>query len=915
MAIFKRTYMLITVLSLILVFTFTSLFKTYYSWKTSLSGIVLGTAMIIVSILSISLISYNFNLSLFVINVIETGSIIESLKIMQSDDSGSKTITLVFGGISIVGVFFLGLSGIKNYNGPIRQTEWKAKTSNKDSNPILRLLITDILFTFKPNNIVYDAGVNPYKIVPNNKIINWRNLSLDLLTDSNSDISVNKSKWSELHCCFVCEKTNYATGIKSKVFLFPLTSLDSLELTKINYYEIQKVSKIEDEVIFCYEDSDSSLAFDKFAQSQTITSLDKHKLIYNSIDIKTYAKYILKRFEETVAIRYKFIDEDGSESTKEITLDNTFVEPKLYVQGDKQKRTKSFYEIINSWLANSSSPQLAFLGEFGQGKSTILLEYCSRWAKDCLTSKNTKNESLRIPLLIELRGRSPSSFPTPEAMLGDWGQQYGFTGKQLLNLVQSKMAILIFEGFDEVKNAGNKLERYKQFNSLWKYAYQGSKILFTGRPNFFFNEDELYEFLNVDNELASTGQVTSKIYHFDFMGLPEITEVMRNVEPILAKDIISLASTDKSLMDIAKRPSMLPVILSQWQKIKESKNSNEPITPSQIVEGYIKATFLRKEEMALEKGHYQILPWEIRHFITKAIAQFMLIEKSKNTMTSEDIDRVTEKAVKHLNKIYLNKNAPSKLREAVSNLNLNKIENNETDKEISERIASDVRSNGLLAPDPATGSQSFYFPHKQFYEYFLGENFAGFHAKKISAESIAIYKISSYIFNRRINLATLMRLEPMSLIYFSGLLSIDTIKEFEPATSPSWLLKLFTPYINLINILSITFQDIFKPSQNYFFCSLVHKLGGEKKAIIKGYRSRIIDFVEFVFFIFISPTIFFFIFPYAYFFKCSHYESLNIKFVLFKFRCKEPELDKVFGRGYTRVELEEWFKLKFIEVN
>ncbi len=919
----KRDFM-ITLLILTLCLTLISFGKFYYSWKQSLSGIVLGTILVLVSILSISLMSYNIDTVHLISKWIETGSLKESITLLKSSTTLNKIVTVLLAVSSSIGVTYLGALGIKNYKGPVRQSEWKAKTncSNDEEHTLLKLLLADMQFLLKPNNVVFEPGINPFKIEPNNKAINWKDLSLDLLLTSNSDISAKKSNWSNYHCCHICEKTNYATGTKSKIYLFPLTSGDFLKMMEARFQEIINVATSEDQIIFCYENEKASQEFYKFAHSNDLTSLNKLQLIQQSIDVKNYAKNILKRFQESVAISYERNSDSGSKLTSEVTLNNTFSEPRLYEQEEGKTNTYTFNAVISSWLANNSVPQLALLGEFGQGKSTALLEYCARWANNCLTSDEHDNEFSRVPLLIELRGRSPSSFPTPEAMLGDWGNKHGFTGKQLLNLVQSKMAILIFEGFDEVKNAGNKLDRYSQFNALWKYAFQGSKIIFTGRPNFFFNENELNEFLNINDTSASAGTVTSKVYRFNFMELSDIRKVLRNIEPVLAEEIISRASIDSSLMDIAKRPSMLPVIVSQWERIKQSKSFNESITPASIVKGYIEATYVRKEEQVLELGAYQILPWEIRHFITKAIAQFMFAAEAQNTISAIDIDNVTEKVIKDFDKVFLRSDSPQKLRQAVTQLNLDKIEKNETEREVAEKIGSEVRSNGLLVPDPASGSQNFYFPHKQFYEFILGDNFASFHSPNQTNESKVINKFSNYKLAKlgMHGLTGLMRLEPMSFIYFSGLFKADFLRNFEPSISPSKYLKILKPYVNLVELYLIKINERFLfPNDSIIKLILktlipmrqiptISKKESEPKYSIKSVLDLFILTI-------ISMPYTFFTLPSIFFLKCDAEDSLKIKFILMKFSCDENALDKKFGHGAYRKDKERWFQERFINTD
>ena len=123
-----------------------------------------------------------------------------------------------------------------------------------------------------------------------------------------------------------------------------------------------------------------------------------------------------------------------------------------------------------------------------------MLSLCVKWAKAYLT---TGASDERIPLLIELRGQNPGE-SDPLTFLSGWGSRYGLPPQQLMNLIQAGEAILIFEGFDELRHAGRAYDRHEHFNALWRLAYPGTKVIFTGRPNFFLDEAEKNRTLRTD---------------------------------------------------------------------------------------------------------------------------------------------------------------------------------------------------------------------------------------------------------------------------------------------------------------------------------------------------------------------------------------------------------------------------------
>jgi len=66
-----------------------------------------------------------------------------------------------------------------------------------------------------------------------------------------------------------------------------------------------------------------------------------------------------------------------------------------------------------------------------------------------------------------------------------------------MKLIVAGRAVLIFEGFDEMAEAGDVESRLNHFRALWRFCYSGSKVIITGRPNFFLDDQELKAALGV----------------------------------------------------------------------------------------------------------------------------------------------------------------------------------------------------------------------------------------------------------------------------------------------------------------------------------------------------------------------------------------------------------------------------------
>ena len=191
--------------------------------------------------------------------------------------------------------------------------------------------------------------------------------------------------------------------------------------------------------------------------------------------------------------RYKLrIEKEFKENrlpNAEFSLSDIFVETKICRQVISspgklinEENSQDLSEFVASWVSASGSQHVALLGDYGQGKSTAALELTYRILHDAEAASKHGN---RIPLLIRLTGLSPST-TTLEDLLGAWGTSYGLNGRALLALHRAGRTILIFDAFDEMASVANRADRFNHFGALWRYACTDSKIMFTGRPNFFF---------------------------------------------------------------------------------------------------------------------------------------------------------------------------------------------------------------------------------------------------------------------------------------------------------------------------------------------------------------------------------------------------------------------------------------------
>ncbi|KQU97450.1 hypothetical protein [Devosia sp. Root105] len=540
-----------------------------------------------------------------------------------------------------------------------------------------------------------DAPPNPH----------WDLFARDLILEAINEISVAETAWStELNCWFGTLAPVHDPSKTTTVAVLPV----SQELTSKQAVTLLHDRKGQYGHLYVCVDSDDRLdkVFDHDGVKVRIIS--KASLLSLGVNLRGYCEDLISRFER-----------DSVLGTA-LTLSDIFVEPTLVQKEDGA--TTTFSALIDDWVAKEGRQQLSLVGEFGQGKSSAILQYCADWAKSYIANPQINR---RIPLLIPLRGRDPSTL-TRSNFLAAWGAQHRLSGRALLNLVVAGRAILFFEGFDEVNNAGLRSQRLAQFDALWRFAFPRSKIAFTGRPNFFLDDKELRRLLRIDEIMAASGQPFATLYSFRFFDEQKIEEALRPFPQSTSDGILAHYRTDARFRDIASRPSMLPLIAITWDEIKESLVNSGKVTSAKIIENYIEFEYRRKEREVedeqiksglTKKQNYLHVPHRVKNFYMMAIARDMQRAGMSNTISRDDLEKsiraaqlVSEAYVAHIDasdeEIQYTKDYLTQEREQGAG-------------KTQESLISDIRTTGVVVRDVVSGPAGYYFPHKQFYEYFI----------------------------------------------------------------------------------------------------------------------------------------------------------------------------------------------------
>jgi hypothetical protein len=323
-------------------------------------------------------------------------------------------------------------------------------------------------------------------------------------------------------------------------------------------------------------------------------------------------------------------------------------------------------------------------------------------------SNNLHTQYSRIPILFELRGKSPANL-SPAELLGAWAQQYRIQALALIKLLAAGRLILIFEGFDEMGNISNAESRIEQFRALWRFSYPNAKLLFTGRANLFFEEKEVEVVFPAQRDGP---RPSCKIFRLNPFSVDQIRSSLRWVDNSTRDEIIAVAGKNPQLFDIIARPSLLYIVGLLWPQLKELLISGG-ITSADVIGRFVEHSYRRQAEKALGAPAFmQLLSGERRYF-HEGIACEMAVNLVPNQISREDFTS----AVGRLYDSYPDSTSliPSSITEpklAPLKVRLRDFDS----KSALETVLTDVRTHGVIVTDPARQG-SFRFAHKSFFEF------------------------------------------------------------------------------------------------------------------------------------------------------------------------------------------------------
>lgn len=527
----------------------------------------------------------------------------------------------------------------------------------------------------------------------------WKDQAFDLikLRPEGKEYKFNSASWHERQKCWIGHHKHTQEVVMLACWK---TTPENSELIKAMEYvkkiHANDVEKYGLEFIVAIRQGRLSEILN--VEKQPVLLISESKILDSLVDFSSYWEHI------------KYSVEDKSLEGLELSICDMYTEASFHKAGEV-KSNDNIEKYLREWLEEKSQRQFALLGEYGQGKSTTSLMLTYHLLKEYQKNRNT-----RIPIIIELRGKSPRTL-TPTQLLELWAGPYGIDARALKKLLIDGRLLLIFEGFDEVDLSGDSEGRLRHFKTMWDLCYSKAKILITGRPNFFLDDQELKAALGIQDK--KTGQAYCEAIYLSRFDVDQIRYSLRKVDENIRKEICNLADSDPKFREIVSRPSLLFIVSSLWES--EKFIEREHISSALVMDLFIQHSYRRQGAKAINGPNFMALNNAERGYFMQGIAAYMASKSLPNQISGADLNQVIRDLIRIIpdsvsaDNTIITGEVRQPLRERFDFANLG--------HEAVQHIQTDVRACGLLVNDVSKNGY-LKFAHKSFLEFLIAKSFS-----------------------------------------------------------------------------------------------------------------------------------------------------------------------------------------------
>lgn len=531
-----------------------------------------------------------------------------------------------------------------------------------------------------------------YELYHLDRTLDWHSEVRDLLNMSSQQYKILDTDWHSEKKTFISSYSNQSILVLCTQSLPSKNTVSETINYFVSNYKIDRVIVAAKEL--------SELPVNNECLGHRVEYKSKSSMLDNLVNFEDYYEYIREAFNVN-----EVSEGDG------VCLKDIYVSSSGYLadldnksEGKDVSNVESF--LINWATDNKNNNQVTLLGEYGQGKSVLSMK---------LALELIESKANRIPIIIELRGKSPRN-ETMASIIASWALRFNINVKAVQKLLQEGRLVVILEGFDELDLVGDKLRRLEHFKRLWEFArYKKSKVMITGRPNLFLNNNEAREYLHLNNDSSSLFQVTA--LHLKPFSRDKIDLALRKSSSDIKSQILRLydsGNMEAGFNDLISRPSTLYQTSVIWNELDKSN-----LNSAKVINEFINHAYRRQAEKLQTMGptglEPSVLTIQERSYFMLGVAVGMV----KKTDYSNQISGSLLEAI--VSRLYwdipaeVSSDHPSAmpLRERL-----------ELHSDGIDSIYSDVRTSGILVRELAV-MDSFKFAHKSFLEFLFSKYIVG----------------------------------------------------------------------------------------------------------------------------------------------------------------------------------------------
>jgi hypothetical protein len=269
-----------------------------------------------------------------------------------------------------------------------------------------------------------------------------------LLGHKRVDVRISERRLGKVH----------RTAVECKYWKRALTQTDTTEIYA-NYLPL--IPQHIDEILIITDAGVSESASAMVSGAVHLRQLTYSELLSNIFDFRHYLKKLVDQYYE-----------DG--------LDRYYVPPRT-------TDNEELLGFVEQWLDDSTTQPLAIMGSYGLGKTTFARHLSHKYAHAALG-----DVSARIPILVRLG--EIANEQSLEGLLGkvfttnNFVRNYNFS--TFLELNRIGRFVVIFDGFDEMKQTLSWEEFRYNLKELNRLVNGRSKVIILGRPTAFLNDEE-----------------------------------------------------------------------------------------------------------------------------------------------------------------------------------------------------------------------------------------------------------------------------------------------------------------------------------------------------------------------------------------------------------------------------------------